>query len=56
MNTYKLGSLNLDGTQNIVLTDSDGKNFSVPPDPYNTHYQQYLEWVAEGNTPIPADS
>ena len=56
MNTYKLGCFNSNGTQNIILTDSSGKKFDVPPNPENTHYQQYLEWVAEGNTPIPADS
>lgn len=32
-----------------------GTCISIPPDPNNTRYQKYLEWVAEGNTPLPAD-
>ena len=30
-------------------------NACIPFDPANTDYQKYLEWVAAGNQPLPAD-
>ena len=30
-------------------------NAFIPRDPANRDYQEYLEWVAEGNTPTPAE-
>ncbi len=27
----------------------------IPFDPANTDYQQYLKWLEEGNTPLPAE-
>ena len=34
----------------IKLSNSDGTNSFIPFDEENTDYQEYLAWVAEGNT------
>jgi hypothetical protein len=49
---YKLLK-NLDGVVGAVKRLSD--NAFIPFAPDNTDYQAYLAWVAEGNTPQPAD-
>jgi hypothetical protein len=49
---YKLYK-NSQGQINSVIRLSD--NATIPFDPDNTDYQQYLKWVEEGNTPLPAD-
>jgi hypothetical protein len=36
-----------------ILRTTDGAN--IPPDPNNKDYQAYLKWLAEGNTPEPAE-
>ena len=39
----------------IKLTQDDGLMKFIPLDNTNTDYQEYLEWVADGNTPESAD-
>ena len=49
---YKLTKM-FNGIQTTVVRLSDYA--CIPFNPDNTDYQAYLKWVAEGNTPLPAD-
>jgi hypothetical protein len=51
--TYKLVIDSLTGEQaNLVVKDGA---WWIPFDEDNTDYQEYLEWLAQGNEPLPAD-
>jgi len=52
--TYKK-VLDLDGNVdvNIIYRNEDGAY--IPADKANTDYQEYLAWIAEGNTPEEAE-
>jgi hypothetical protein len=39
----------------VVAVTIIGQTISIPFDPANTDYQEYLKWLAEGNTPEPAE-
>lgn len=52
MFTYKL-SPTINEMKNETIIRSDGAQ--IPNDTSNKDYQEYLEWVAEGNEPLPAD-
>ena len=50
---YKLQN-NLQGE--AIAVTIVGQMISIPFDPANTDYQEYLAWLAEGNTPEAAAS
>ena len=56
MITYQLSN-NLDGTVCCINKKEDGVILmSIPFDAGNRAYQEYLEWVADGGVPEPADT
>ena len=51
---YKLGKISFGRTEpSCVIRLSDGA--AIPLSPDNTDYQEYLKWVALGNTPESAE-
>jgi hypothetical protein len=53
---YKLcNGLDPNGNVQLKSINRIADNAFIPINSDNTDYQEYLKWVAEGNTPTPAD-
>jgi|TARA_Y100000289_G_scaffold62151_1_gene70966 hypothetical protein len=53
---YKLVTIYRDEPGSVIFLDEDGIGRKcIPFNSDNTDYQEYLEWLAEGNEPLPAD-
>lgn len=50
---YKLITNPTTNSISVILRLTDNAN--IPVDLLNKDYQEYLKWLAEGNTPEPAD-
>ena len=51
---YKLTKPEIEGLpSNYIVRVAD--NAYIPMDEANTDYQEYLKWLSEGNTPLPAE-
>jgi hypothetical protein len=53
---YKLVKNPITNEINVVNKQDGNVLLSIPFDPANTDYQEYLAWIEAGNEPTPADS
>ena len=47
--------IELKNSDGVVCAVNRSDGWSIPANPENTDYQEYLKWLDEGNTPEPAD-
>lgn len=53
---YKLKKDPASGIVGVVQKQEGKMLYSIPFDPDNTDYQAFLAWLAEGNTPLDANT
>ena len=51
---YKINKFTIAGNECQALVRLSDNAF-IPFDPANTDYAAYLQWLSEGNQPLPAD-
>ena len=52
---YQLYKNSYGEIKSVIKTEEGKQPIGIPFDPANTDYQQYLKWLEEGNTPLPAE-